>query len=92
MLCNDCHVRVVDRHHPLSLSKSLHQSTDKALQSMYHQICVSFISRKHEKLLLAREIIIISRYNIPLSGRLRHDTQFINLVYRVMNYAVMLEL
>lgn len=91
MLRNDCHLGVIHRGHRCNVLRSLHQSTDMALQSISDRIKVSYISREHEKLVAVSEIIMPSRHKNFLSTMLGCETRFIDLVNCIMNHAVALE-
>lgn len=69
-------------------SRSFHQSTLMALQSMYDQVRVSYMSREYDKLFPACEIIMLSCQNKSLSAMFRRETRSIELVHWVMNHAL----
>lgn len=65
MLHGHCHGRIVDRHHCLSVLRTLYQSAGMLLQSMCDQIHVSYVSCEDETLLSAGEISMLSRPIVP---------------------------
>lgn len=91
VLSNDLIVVVLDKHHRLSVLRSLHQTTHMALQVMSDKISVSYISREDETLLSALEIIVLSDQSNSLV-MFRRDTPLIDLVHCVMSTSVMFEL
>lgn len=58
VLHDDCRVGVVHQRHYLNVWRSLHRTTNMALQSTSYQIHLSYISREDGNFLSAREIII----------------------------------
>lgn len=87
VLYDDYIFRVMDGHHCLSVLRSLHLSTDLALQSLFDQIRTSYFSRADGTSLSGHDIFMLSRHNNSFSAKFTRDTRFINLAHCVMKYA-----
>lgn len=85
VLHGDLHVCFLEGFPILNGLISLRGSTHKALQSMWFQIVILYISKNDDRLLSGIEKIVISHHNDLLSTFFKRDIRFLELFQCIIN-------
>lgn len=91
MLCNYCHVGIVDKHHHVNVLKSLPQPTYRALQLISDHLGDSHIRREDLGMLSVSKSFMLGYHKSFLSTMFKHDTRCIDTICCVMNCTVTYE-
>lgn len=92
MLFDDWHVKFVEERHRLTLLRTCPHFTDMALQSMFDESRVNYISKEDKGLCLMCKIIMLSYQSNSLSAMFSRDIWVISAVQCIMNHDLTLPL